>query len=194
MIRERFGEGLEASDYQLVERFLAGERDAFAEIFARYKKLVYNTIYNFMGESSEVNDLFQEAFLKIYKSLARYNPEYRFSTWTIRITTNVCLDRLRQARPEHAAMDDIEEVGDDRLDPEGQCLARERTERVRKALRELPEEYRTPVILFHQQGLSYEAMVEVLGQPMSIIKNRLYRARLMLRDRLGPDGKEEAST
>ncbi len=182
------------SDYELVKRFLSGERDTFVEIFARYKKLVYTTIYNLMGDSPEVNDLFQEVFLRIYKSLARYNPEYRFSTWTIRIATNVCLDRLRQARPDHVAMDDIEEVGDDRLDPEGQYLARERAERVRRALRELPEDYRVPVILFHQQGLSYEAMVEVLGQPMSIVKNRLYRARLMLRERLGHDREEEASS
>ena len=182
------------SDYELVKRFMSGERDAFVEIFVRYKKLVYNTVYNFMGDSPEVSDLFQEVFLRIYKSLARYNPEYQFSTWTMRITTNVCLDRLRQKRPEHASMDDIEEVGDDRLNPEGQYLARERAERIRRAVQELPEDYRIPVILFHQQGLSYEAMVEVLGQPMTIIKNRLYRARLMLRDRLGPDREEEASS
>lgn len=182
------------SDYELVKRFLSGERDAFAEIFSRYKKLVYTTIYNFTGDSTEASDLFQEVFLRIYKALATYDPRYRFSTWAIRITTNVCLDRLRRARPELAAMDDIGEIGDDRLDPEGQCLAREREERVRKAVRELPEEYRVPVILFHQQGLSYEAMADVLGQPMTIIKNRLYRARLMLRDRLGPDGGQEASS
>jgi RNA polymerase sigma factor (sigma-70 family) len=92
-------------------------------------------------------------------------------------------------------MEEIEEVGDDRPNPEDQYLARERMEQIRKAVQELPEEYRIPVILFHQQGLSYETMVEVLGQPMTIIKNRLYRARLMLRDRLCPDREmEEASS
>ena len=178
---------LEASDYELVKRCISGERDIFAEIFARYKKLIYRTIFNFVGSSPDVNDLFQEVFLRIYKSLARYNPEYQFSTWVIKITTNICLDRLRRKRPDHETMESIEEVGDSRSSPENSCLDRERAERVRKALQELPEDYRTPVILFHQQGLSYEEMAEIMGQPMTIIKNRLYRARLMLRDKIGPD-------
>jgi RNA polymerase sigma factor (sigma-70 family) len=185
---------VEASDGELVKRCLSGERDVFAEILLRYKRLVYSTIYNFMGSSPDVNDLFQEVFLRIFKSLGRYDPEYQFSTWAMKITTNVCIDRMRQKRPEHAAIEEIEELGDDRPNPEDEYLARERAERIRKAVRELPEDYRTPVILFHQQGLSYEAMVEVLGQPMTIIKNRLYRARVMLRDKLRPDREEGATS
>ncbi len=180
---------MEGSDYQLVKRCLSGEKEVFAEIFARYKGLVYRTIFNFMGGSQDVADLFQEAFLKIYRSLATYNPDYRFSTWTIRIAHNVCVDRLRQHDSDRAAMEDAEQISDDGANPEDRAIEREQARRVRQALRELPEEYRTPVILFHQQGLSYEAMTEVLGEPMSIVKNRLYRARLMLRNKLGSDGR-----
>jgi RNA polymerase sigma-70 factor (ECF subfamily) len=76
--------------------------------------------------------------------------------------------------------------------PEESYLRKERAERLRRAIQELPEKYRTPIILFHQNGLSYEEMTRVLDQPMTIIKNRLYRARLMLREALMQERKEEA--
>ena len=68
------GEDLEQTDYELVKICLSGKRDTFSEIVTRYKRLVYATIYNFMGNSPDVSDLFQEVFLKVYKSLASYNP------------------------------------------------------------------------------------------------------------------------
>ena len=188
------GEDLEQTDYELVKICLSGKRDIFSEIVARYKRLVYATIYNFMGNSPDMSDLFQEVFLKVYKSLASYNPDYQFSTWVVKIATNVCLDRLRQKRTEQVPLEDIEEVVDNSLNPEERYLAGERLERIRQAVQELPEDYRVPVILFHQQGFSYEALVEITGQPVTVIKNRLYRARLMLRDKLNPDmGKEKPS-
>jgi RNA polymerase sigma factor (sigma-70 family) len=185
------GEDLEPTDYELIRTCLSGKRDTFSEIVTRYKRLVYAIIYNFMGNSSDVSDLFQEVFLRAYKSLASYDPHYQFSTWVVKIATNVCLDRLRQKRTEHVPMDDIDEVVDGRLNPEDHYLAGERLERIRQAVQELPEDYRVPVILFHQQGLSYEALVEITGQPLTVIKNRLYRARLMLKDKLNPDKKKE---
>ncbi len=179
------------TDYELVRRCLSGKRDAFSELVTRYKRLIYSTIYNFIGDSPDMSDVFQEVFLKVYKSLASYNPAYRFSTWVVKITTNECLDRLRQKKSEHVPIEDIEEIIDDRLNPEDHYLTEERLRRIRQAVQELPEEYRVPVILFHQQGLSYEALVEITGQPITIIKNRLYRARLMLKDKLNPSIGEE---
>jgi RNA polymerase sigma factor (sigma-70 family) len=182
---------LEQTDYELVKICLSGKRDIFSEIVTRYKRLVYAIIYNFMGDSPDVNDLFQEVFLRVYKSLARYNPDYQFSTWAAKITTNVCLDRLRQKKTEQVPIEDIEEVVDNRLNPEDHYLAGERLERIRQAVQELPEDYRVPVILFHQQGLSYESLVKITGQPVTIVKNRLYRARLMLKDKLNPAKEKE---
>jgi RNA polymerase sigma factor (sigma-70 family) len=182
---------LEQTDYQLIRICLSGKRDTFSELVTRYKRLVYATIYNFMGNSPDVSDLFQEVFLRAYKSLASYNPHYQFSTWVVKIATNVCLDRLRQKRTEQVPIEDIEEVVDNRLNPEDHYIAGEQIERVRQALQELPEDYRVPMILFHQQGLSYEALVKITGQPVTIVKNRLYRARLMLKDKLNPDKEKE---
>jgi|WetSurSiteA1Bulk_404760.scaffolds.fasta_scaffold89834_2 RNA polymerase sigma factor (sigma-70 family) len=182
---------LEQTDYELIRICLSGKRDTFSEIVRRYKRLVYATIYNFIGDSHDLNDLFQEVFLRVYKSLASYNPDYQFSTWAVKIATNVCLDRLRQKKAEQLPTEDIEEVVDNRLNPEDHYIAGERLELIRQAVRELPEDYRVPVILFHQQGFSYEALVEITGQPMTVIKNRLHRARLMLKDKLNPDKAKE---
>lgn len=184
---KRNGKDLKVTDYELIKDCLSDRRDAFSEIISRYKRLVYSTIRNFMGDSPDVNDIFQEVFLKVYKSLASYNTTYQFSTWVTKITTNECLDRLRQKKSEHVPIEDIEEIIDDRLNPEDHYLAGERLEQIRQAVQELPEEYRVPVILFHQQGLSYDSLVEIIGQPLTIIKNRLYRARLILKDKLNTE-------
>lgn len=185
---------LEVTDYELVQKCLSGNQGSFAEIVARYKKLIYNVVYNFIGNSPDLKDLFQEVFLRVYKSLANYNPDYQFSTWVVKIAANVCLDQLRRKRAEQMTMEDITEVSDNRPNPEDQYLAQERLEKIRKAVQELPEDYRILVILFHQQELSYEAMGQILDQPITIIKNRLYRARLMLRDKLSVDKKGETSS
>jgi RNA polymerase sigma-70 factor (ECF subfamily) len=179
---------LERTDSEIIQKCLAGDRDIFAELVNRYKRLIYGVIYNVSGDTSEANDLFQEVFLKIYKSLHRYNADYQFSTWAVKITTNVCRDRIRQKKNEPLPIEEIGETGDGRDNPELQYLARERRNGIRRAIRELPEKYRIPIILFHQQKLSYEEMAQILDQPITIIKNRLYRARLMLRDKLSRSG------
>lgn len=179
---------MEVSDYELVKQCLSGSRETFTELVTRYKRLVYHTIYNFMGNSPDINDLAQEIFLRIFQSLNRYNPDYPFAPWAVKITTNLCLDRLRRKRFEQVTMNDMPEVTDNRGSPEEQYLKQEWREKIRKVIGGLPEKYKVPLILFHQQGLSYEAISQILDQPMTIVKNRLYRARLMLRDKLGANG------
>jgi RNA polymerase sigma-70 factor (ECF subfamily) len=183
---------LDLTDSELIQKCLEGDRDIFAELVNRYKKLIYGVIYNISGDTSEANDLFQEVFLRIYKSLHRYNSDYQFATWAIKITTNVCRDRIRQRRMEPIPVEEINETGDDYNNPETRYLAREQMYRIRRIIGELPEKYRIPVVLFHQQRLSYEEMAQILGQPVTIIKNRLYRARLMLRDKLNSSGEGES--
>jgi RNA polymerase sigma factor (sigma-70 family) len=182
---------VEPDDEELVKACLAGKKDAFAEIMKRYKGLVYHTIYSVVGDSSDKNDLFQEVFLKAFTSLRGYNAGFRFSTWIMRITTNTCIDRLRRRPPEGDIPGDSDDVGTSDPSPEEECLRKERIGRVRAALGELPEEYRIPVILFHQHGLSYEELTGILNQPLTVVKNRLYRARLMLREKLQTSAKEE---
>lgn len=179
------------SDADLIQQTLAGDQDAFGLIVARYKKSLYNVIYNLVREPQEASDLFQESFLKIYKSLSSYRPEYKFYTWAVKIATNTCLDRLRQKRIEPVPVEEAEDLPGQEPTPEESYLSWERAARVRDAVRRLPEIYRTPLVLFHQENLTYEEIVAILNLPLSIVKNRLYRGRLMLREELTDLGKEE---
>ncbi|NLD46589.1 MAG: sigma-70 family RNA polymerase sigma factor [Clostridiaceae bacterium] len=181
---------LETPDMELVRRCIDGDNDAFSELVTRYKKLVYNVVYNMINNKDDVYDITQEVFIRIYKSLDRYNPEYKFSTWTVRIATNYCLDVLRKKKVDSIPIDDAIGVSSSVDTPESCFIKKERKQRVNDELSKLPEKYRTPLILFHKNDLSYEEMSRVLNEPMSIIKNRLYRARQMLREKLSSERRE----
>ena len=179
------------SDLELVQKCLAGSQESFEELVNRYKKLIYSVVYNMMPDKQEVGDISQEVFIRIYKSLNRYNPEFKFSTWSVRIATNLCLDMLRKKKLDSVPIEEIGDVSGGSGTPEDSYISKERSRRIRQAINELPDKYRTPIILFHQNGLSYEEIMKVLNEPMTIVKNRLYRGRLMLRDKLSPERKEE---
>lgn len=182
---------MEISDFELVKDCIAGKQDSFSDLVNRYKKLIYSVVYNMIIDKQEVSDISQEVFIRIYKSLDRYNPEYKFSTWSVKIATNYCLDVLRKRRVDYVPIEEMGDVSSNMETPETKYVNKERSLRIREAIEELPEKYRVPIILFHQNGLSYEEMVGILNEPMTIIKNRLYRARLMLREKLSNDRKEE---
>lgn len=182
---------MEASDYELVKASIDGDEQAFEELVTRYKRLIYSVVYNMINDKEEINDLAQEVFIRIYKSLGRYDPQYKFSTWAVKITTNLCLDTIRKKKIVSAPLDEVMEVSSDLDTPEDNYIKRERSMKIREAIMELPEKYRIPIVLFHQNNMSYEEICTALGEPMTIVKNRLYRARMMLRDKLMPSRKEE---
>ena len=101
------------------------------------------------------------------------------------------MDILRKRKIDSIPIEEIEGVCNSIDTPESKYISKERTRRIQEAIASLPKKYRIPIILFHQNGLSYEEITKVLNEPMTIIKNRLYRARLMLRDSLMPYRKEE---
>lgn len=177
------------SDNELINLCLAGQDDAFAELVGRYQNILGRVIYNLTNNREEINDLLQEIFIKIYKSLRQYDPEHKFAAWSMRIATNHCLDQLRKRKPLQVSLEDSPEFQDTAGSPETEYLKAETRRNLRKALNGLPEQYRIPIVLYHQNGLSYQEMVAVLGLPLTVIKNRLYRARLMLREML-TEGKE----
>lgn len=180
------------SDDELVKRSLSGDHDSFSELVARYKRLIYSVVYKMLQDKEEVNDVSQEVFIRIYKALGKYNPEYKFSTWSVKIATNYCLDILRKKKPVTTPIEEIIEYATGDVDtPEESYIKRERSEAIRKAIASLPDKYRIPIILYHQNGLSYEEITKVLHQPMTIVKNRLYRARRMLKDLLLEERLEE---
>jgi len=176
------------TDYEIIECCLQGDPDQFEELVNRYKNLVYSIIlrqtYN---AGDEANDLAQDVFLKAYKNLASYTPEFKFSTWIMRITSNHIIDQHRKKKAEtvsyEAYTDEGGQVGT--FDsPEEAYMQAEQRDRVYKILTGLPEIYKIPVVLYHQHGLSYQEISEKTGEPISKIKNRIFRGRKMLKSLL----------
>ena len=181
---------MEIPDVDLIKKCMDGDSDAFSQLVTKYKKLIYNVIYNMINNKDEVNDIAQEVFIRVYKSLDKYNPEFKFSTWTVRIATNYCLDVLRKKKIDAMPIDEAIGVSSTVDTPEEDYIKKEKRQRINDELSKLPDKYRIRIILFHKNELSYEEMSQVLNEPMSIIKNRLYRARLMLREALTSERKE----
>ena len=186
-VRERRTGGTEEKDSRqerdenVVRRVLAGDRDAFAELVEQYRKLVYHVAGHYLHNADEVDDAAQEVFFRCYRALDRYNPEYRFSTWISGITRNHCLDLLRKnSRVTVVDFEECEYLATDRFTPEEAYLDEEERSELKQAVDALPDNYREVVTLYHGEELSYQAMAERMDKPISIVKNRLMRARRML--------------
>ena len=92
-------------DYELIKLVMSGDQNAFAQLVNRYKNLVYSVVLRMVNNTEEANDLAQEIFIKLYKNLDKYQPEYKFSTWLIRISTNHIIDYRRKRKQETVSID-----------------------------------------------------------------------------------------
>jgi len=174
------------TDMELIESCLAGDQDCFAELVGRYKNLVYSIILRQTKDSEEANDMAQDVFLKVYKNLKSYSIEFKFSTWIMRITSNHIIDQRRKKKFDIVSFEAYTEesgigVAGTAPSPETTYLKREETERINKLISDLPEMYKIPVVLYHQKGLSYQEISERIGEPLSKIKNRIFRGRKLLK-------------
>ncbi len=181
---------LNASDIEIISQCLKGNGNLFEVLIERYKKLVYNTAYRMMGSREEAEDISQEAFIRVYNSLSRYNPEYKFATWVLRITTNLCLDNLRKRKGETVPIEEQYNLGDEGPTPEEEYIKREKQIQVQNAINKLPDKYKEFLIMFHHRNLSYQEIMNITGESITIVKNRLYRARQMLKESLMKAEKE----
>lgn len=175
---------MERTDSELVKMCLNGDNEAFSELISRYKRLIYSVAYKFSKNEEEVNDMAQEAFIKIYRSLSRYDDQYKFSTWSVKVATNICLDHVRRRKPEAISLQEVENFTGSGNSPEEYYLRKEKSQVLKDAIDDLPEIYRVPIVMYHQKGMSYKEIAEYLDKPMSIIKNRIFRARNTLRQNL----------
>jgi len=182
---ERLPDG-SLTDYALIQSCLNGDNDSFTEIVSRYKNLVYSIILRMVTDREEANDLAQDVFVKIYKNLDKYYPDYKLSTWIIRITTNHVIDYRRKKKQEVVPLDEVAyEVAAPIADsPEEQLIKTESSRQLAQVISALPDMYKLPIVLYHQQGLSYQEIADVIHEPLSKVKNRIFRGRKMLKDTL----------
>ncbi len=172
------------TDYELIQRVLSGEDFHFGELITRYKNLVYSIVLRMVNNNEEANDLAQEVFIKVYRNLKSYYPDYKFSTWIMKITTNHVIDYRRKKRCETVPFELAETELSVEDSPETAYLTKERDEHLKKVVNSLPDMYKTPIVLFHEKGLSYQEIADIIDEPLSKVKNRIFRGRKMLKESL----------
>ena len=173
------------SDDELVSRVRAGDQEAFATLVERHKRTVYNLGYRLLGNSQDADDAAQETFMRAYTRLATYTPDGRFGAWLSAICSHWCIDtmRARSRRVQTVALGKVPES--DRFisqleGPEEWALIRAGRDEVQGWLDVLPPQYRTVLTLRYFQDLSYGEIAGVLGEPISTVRMRLFRARGLL--------------
>lgn len=179
------------TDKDIIEYIIKGNTGAFSEIVKRYKGAVYSLCYRMVRNKEEAEDLSQEVFVKVYKNLTKYNPEYKFSTWILRIATNTTIDHLRKNKVEILPLNEDIKDREKVESAEDVFLIGDDNSRVEKAIADLSIEFRTLILQYHYYGLSYKEIAEGMQLPMSKVKNRLHRGRSLLREAL-MDMKEES--
>jgi RNA polymerase sigma-70 factor (ECF subfamily) len=181
-------------DRSLVERILGGKRDLFTVLMSRYEKRVINYVYRITHRYEDAHDLTQEIFVKVYLALDRYDPKYQFSTWLFRIAQNSAIDALRKksisevplARPADDEPSGKErEFADGGVSPYRALKNKQLSAAIDTAVGKLPADYRELIQLRHFAELSYEEIATMKKLPLGTVKNKLFRARNLLKEALG---------
>ena len=177
----------------LVRAALDGDLDAFNRLVLAYQDMAFNLAYRMLSDEDSAEDVTQTAFISAYTHLKDYRGG-SFKAWLMRMVTNACYDELRrrQRRPTVplTPMDDDEEeeiespawLADPSASPEEQVSAGELDRAVQHCLEDLPDNFRSVVVMVDVEGMDYQEVANVIGKPLGTIKSRLARARLKLRD------------
>ena len=179
------------SDEDLVEKAVAGEHDAFAEIVRRWERKIFALCFGMLGREDEAKDAAQETFIAAYNNLSRFRGEAKVSSWLHRIAVNQCLTTKRRSKTRAEEFFDHEDGSDERAfvaapqhSPGRKAEAQERTNVVRQAVRALPTELREVVVMKEFEEMTFQEISETLDVPLSTVKSRLYTALKQLRMRL----------
>jgi RNA polymerase sigma-70 factor (ECF subfamily) len=166
----------------LIERCLQGDQHAWEIIVRQHWRKVFNVAYKFVGRHDAAEDLAQDIFLKIFRSLDTFDRRANFQTWLISVSRNLCIDHYRSVRKERQTID--RQVSADELTPVSAEVApdaaleqRDLAQLLRRALERLPESLRTAVVMRDIQELSYQEIADRLGLPEGTVKSRINRGR-----------------
>jgi RNA polymerase sigma-70 factor (ECF subfamily) len=178
----------------VVERILAGDREAFAEVVSRYHRVVFSVAYRMTGTRAEAEDLCQEVFLRFYRSLHRFDRRMPLGPWLRKIACNQSLNHLRRRSlerrllqepdPERALAENVHDASDG---PEERLAQSERADRLQRALSVLSPHQRAAVTLKYVEGLTAEEIAKAMDAPTNTVKTWLLRAREKLRRELADE-------
>ncbi len=185
---------LEEKDSDLISSYLeSGDESSLQTLISRHLRSIYNFAYSIVGGDSEADDVVQEAFVKIWKNLKKFNPEKGFRTWAFSITRNTAIDYLRKRKAiPFSHFDDEKEGQFAESIKDGEALADElfdlmhQNKEVAKAIDSLPEIYREIISLKLAEDMTFEEMAEIMGESVNTIKSRHRRGVILLRKALEP--------
>jgi RNA polymerase sigma-70 factor (ECF subfamily) len=177
------------TDGELIVGAVAGRADGFEELVRRYQRPITSYVYRMLGDHESALDVTQEVFIKVYNSLHKYSSEYKFSTWLYRIAHNAAIDHMRRNSivPQSIEAENADgsyqlQIESGRPSPEKDREMSEWRTEIDSVVKCLPPAYRDLILLRHGRDLSYDEIAEVTGLPLGTVKNRLFRAREMMRD------------
>lgn len=177
----------------LILRCQAGEWDAIVEWVESYHGRIYNFVYRLLRHREEAEEATQEVIIRILGSLSSYCPESSFRSWIFRIASNYCMDILRKRRQKVVPLfsktnndseGEVLETSDASKEPDNLFKDLELQKRLVRAIDNLPPKYRLVMLLRHQEGLSYQEIVEITDLPVGTVKAQIARARRLLREEL----------
>jgi len=175
------------SDKELFNLVAGDDQRAFGEFVERYKNRLYNFIFRIIPEKEAAEDILQDTFLRVYNQRKNYSPDFALSTWVYTIALNLVRSELRKRKlRKYLSLDFLKEENDielpDTINPEpGRLMPL-----LEKAIKNLPEEYRTAFVLCDIERLPYNEIAEIMRVPVGTVKSRINRARSMLREKLLP--------
>jgi RNA polymerase sigma-70 factor (ECF subfamily) len=183
------------SDADLVVQACGGETDAFALLVSRYKDRIYNAAVHLVGATEDAEDIAQDVFLKAFHGLKGFRRRAKFSTWLYGIMLNCVRSHWRSKGRRKAFVSlgggdgedgSMPDPPSDQEGPVASSVRKETIEMVRRAIEALDGELKEMVVLRDLEGFTYEEMSEMLGLPLGTVKSRLFRARAVLKEEIGP--------
>lgn len=183
----------------LLRRLRERDEKAFQELVEKHQNQIFNLLYRMIGNRAEAEDLAQEVFITVFKSIDQFRGESKFSTWLYRVAVNHCKNRIKYLARRHdrdqSELDEVAEhqavaqggapIGAGHIEGPDRVLEGVELEAmVQKAIAQLEEEHRVVVVLRDIEELSYEEICEITGLPEGTVKSRLHRARLALKEKL----------
>jgi RNA polymerase sigma-70 factor (ECF subfamily) len=175
-------------DFALIQRIAQGDEDAFERLAERYHRSILNTIYRYINDPQDAEDLAQEVFVKIWRGARGFRGKSKVSTWIYRIAVNHCLNFRSRRKVRAQSLEEIEERGGlpAALKVEEDGERARRAEIVQDAVRELPDRQRMALILSKFEGRSYREISEIMGVSLSSVESLIFRAKDSLGKRLLP--------
>jgi RNA polymerase sigma-70 factor (ECF subfamily) len=181
----------DAEDVRLMRLVSQGDTSAFEELIERHQSLVAGTVARMLGSNSDVEDIAQQVFIRVWKSARRYVPRAKFTTWLLKITRNLVFNELRRSK-RHALVplqtdpsaEEFPVKDEKNPPPDASLLETELQQAIDEAIMQLPDSQRMALILRRYEQLRYEEIAEVLDLSVPAVKSVLFRARTELRSRL----------